>query len=165
MLRSAILLVLAVLLACAAFAVARDNGRPQTSAIAERARALSPRTPLLGAYRAEVLRVLDGDTLEVRVHVWMGQEVVTRVRLAAIDAPELGGTCPGEREAALRARDRLAELAAPGVVLAEIRPDKYFGRVGAEVRGLDGRLLGAMLVAEGLAREQQGRRREGWCRR
>jgi hypothetical protein len=40
-------------------------------------------------YRADVLRVIDGDTFEARVRIWSGFEITTRVRLRAIDAPEL----------------------------------------------------------------------------
>lgn len=46
----------------------------------------------------EVVRVIDGDTLEARVHLWPGLEMMTRVRLRGIDAPELKAHCPEERE-------------------------------------------------------------------
>jgi len=38
-------------------------------------------------YPAEVLRVIDGDTFEARLHVWRGFEVNTRVRLRASMRP------------------------------------------------------------------------------
>ena len=48
------------------------------------------------AYPAELLRVIDGDTFAARVRVWRGFEVDTKVRLRAIDAPELHARCARE---------------------------------------------------------------------
>jgi endonuclease YncB( thermonuclease family) len=116
-----------------------------------------------------VVSVLDGDTLEVRVHIWLGQNIRTRVRLAGIDAPELKGKCARERDLAQRARAYiLAQLdsAAAGpapVQLREVRYGKYAGRVLARVETLDGTDLGQGLVTAGLARPYDGRRRESWC--
>lgn len=129
---------------------------------------IGARTPLAGAYRAQILAVIDGDTLDAKVHVWMGQEVVTRIRLLDIDAPELGGGCQREKELARAARDRLAALladAAPhgSVTLVDVRPDKYFGRVVGRVLRPDGLDLGKALVAEELGRPYRGGRRSGWC--
>ncbi len=59
---------------------------------------------LVGPLPAEVISVIDGDTLEVRVHIWLGQDISTRVRLAGIDAPELKGKCDREKDLARRAR-------------------------------------------------------------
>ena len=50
-----------------------------------------------GPVPAEVLAVLDGDTLVVRARIWLGQDVETRIRLDGIDAPELKGKCESER--------------------------------------------------------------------
>jgi endonuclease YncB( thermonuclease family) len=123
---------------------------------------LAPRATPAGSYWAQVLRVIDGDTIEARVHVWMGQEIVTRVRLAGIDAPELNGACAAESDLARRALDRLALLLGTGpVLLSEIRPDKYFGRVGARLLLADNRDAGEVLTSEALARV--GTRRFSWC--
>ncbi|MEO5338879.1 MAG: nuclease, partial [Magnetospirillum sp. WYHS-4] len=62
---------------------------------------------LPGPYAAEILRVIDGDTFEARIRLWLNQDLVQKVRLAGIDAPELTGPCP---EAGRAARARLAEL-------------------------------------------------------
>jgi micrococcal nuclease len=142
------------------------SGVPQATARGDVAAMpiVNTRTPLAGAYRAHVLKVIDGDTIEARVHVWMGQEVVTRVRLKDIDAPEMTGACGPERERAIAARDRLDTMVSgPGIVLAEVRPDKYFGRVVARIVMADGRDAGATLLSEGLARPYKGGRRESWC--
>ena len=36
----------------------------------------------------DVVRTIDGDTFEARVHLWPGLDMTTRVRLRGIDAPE-----------------------------------------------------------------------------
>ncbi len=119
---------------------------------------------LAGPVEAAVLRVIDGDTIEVAAAIWLDQVVTVRVRLRGADAPELGGArCEPERALAIRARDRLAALAGARVTLTEIGRDKYAGRVDATVTGPDGSDLAARLVAEGLARAYEGGRRAGWC--
>lgn len=139
---------------------AADPGQPVSQPVSQ----ASAPAPASGSYVAEVTRVIDGDTVEARVAVWMGQEVVTKVRLRGIDAPEIRGACGPEREKALAARDSLAGLLGKGqVTLSEIGPDKYFGRVVARLRSADGRDAGAALLAAGLARPYDGRRRDSWC--
>jgi hypothetical protein len=52
----------------------------------------------------EVVRNIDGDTFETRVHLWPGLEMTTRVRLRGIDAPELKASCPQELQMAVVAK-------------------------------------------------------------
>ena len=133
--------------------------------------ALGAADRLTGPLPAQVVSVLDGDTLEVRVHIWLGQDLSTRVRLAGIDAPELKGKCDSERDLARRARayllarlDPAAAGAGAGTVrLREVRYGKFAGRVLARVETLDGTDLGQGLLAAGLARPYDGRRRASWC--
>ena len=119
---------------------------------------------LAGPYRAEVERVVDGDTLAVRVAVWLGQELAVLVRIRGIDAPERRARCPRERELAEAAAAHMAALVGDEpVALTEIAGGKFHGRVVADVAGADsGDLAGAQLAA-GLARPYDGGRRESWC--
>lgn len=120
--------------------------------------------PMPGPFAARVERVIDGDSLAVRVDIWPGLEVATIVRLRGIDAPELAGRCPEERRRAVAAREALAALVGAGAVsLAAVETDKYGGRVVADVADAVGRPLAAALVGAGLARRYDGGRREGWC--
>ncbi len=119
---------------------------------------------LAGPVAAEVIDVLDGDTIAVRAHIWLGQEVVIRVRLDGIDAPELRAACREERRLAEAARDFLRrEIADARVTLRRIRRGKYAGRVLAAVATADGRDIARMLLDRGLARPYRGGRRAGWC--
>lgn len=125
---------------------------------------------LAGPVSAVVTRVVDGDTLEVRARIWLGQELSVRVRLAGIDAPEAGSTCAKERALAQRARAFLAARVSPApgapppvVRLRDIRNGKYAGRVLARVEVPAGLDLGAALLDAGLARRYDGGRRTPWC--
>ena len=104
-----------------------------------------------GPLPADLIRVIDGDTIEVRAHLWLGLELTTRVRLWGIDAPELDGGCPAERDLAKSARDFLAHNLSPTIVLNDVRQDKYGGRVVARVLTVRGEDVGWLLVANRLA--------------
>lgn len=124
-----------------------------------------PTVQLAGPIPARILHIVDGDTVEARVQVWLSQDVVTRVRLRGIDAPEINGACARERDQAIAARERLAALLARQPVwLADIGRDKYFGRVVARLIDGDGADFGERLMREGFARAYDGGRRTGWCR-
>ena len=55
------------------------------------------------------------------------------------------------------------KLGAPRLWLREVRYGKFAGRVIARVETLDGADLGQGLIAAGLARPYDGRRRISWC--
>ncbi len=116
-----------------------------------------------GPFEAQLIAVIDGDTLRARVRVWLDIDVERLVRLDGIDAPELRGRCEAEGALARRARDRLAALTAGGrLALYDVQYGKYAGRVVARIEA-EGRDLGRILVAEGLARPYDGGGRESWC--
>jgi endonuclease YncB( thermonuclease family) len=116
------------------------------------------------AHPAEVIRILDGDTFEARVHVWPGIDITTKVRLRGIDAPELKARCPEERVKAEAARDALAALLAEGAVeISRVGMDKFGGRVDAEASTKSTPDISAALLRLGVARSYTGGRRESWC--
>jgi endonuclease YncB( thermonuclease family) len=116
------------------------------------------------AHPAEVLRILDGDTFEARVHVWPGLDVTTKVRLRGIDAPELKARCPAERAKAEAAQKALAAiLAEGGVEISRVGLDKFGGRVDAEAATTSTPDVSAALLTQGLARRYGGGRRDTWC--
>jgi endonuclease YncB( thermonuclease family) len=112
----------------------------------------------------DVLRTIDGDTFEARVHLEPGLDLNTRVRLRGIDAPELKASCPQELQMAEAATDALrALLGEGGVTIFNIGPDKYGGRVVADAATRrTGNVSTAMLTA-GHARSYGGGHRSGWC--
>lgn len=132
--------------------------------LAPSAHAGAPR--LAGPYEAEVVRVIDGDSFEARVTIWLDQEALTVARLAGIDTAERSAPCLGARLAANAARAFLAaRIEGRRVRLSDIARDKYGGRILARAAGEDGRDLGALLAAYGLARPYDGGRRASWCAR
>ncbi|MCE9648010.1 MAG: thermonuclease family protein [Parvibaculum sp.] len=117
-----------------------------------------------GPVAADVVRVVDGDTLKLKVHVWIGQTIEVDVRVAGIDAPELKGKCPAERARAEEARDYLDHLVGGRAVrIAQVRNDKYGGRVIADVNEETAGDIGTAMLARGLARAYGGGKREPWC--
>ena len=66
-------------------------------------------------YYAEVVQVIDGDTLDVRVDLWPGVQAVYAVRVRGIDAPELRrSACEAERLWAEEAKAQVTTLYDPG---------------------------------------------------
>ncbi len=119
---------------------------------------------LRAAHPAEVLRVLDGDTFEARVHLWPGLDITTKVRLRGIDAPELKGRCTEERSKAETARDALKTILDQGdVAIARVALDKYGGRVIADASTHATPDVSAALLNIGMVRRYAGARRETWC--
>jgi len=115
---------------------------------------------------ADVLRVIDGDTFEARVHVWPGLDVTTKVRLRGIDAAELRARCPMERIKAEAARDAMTEILTQGAVgVYAISIDKYGGRVVADAATRSIASVSAELLKRGQARVYTGGHRDGWCDR
>ena len=132
-------------------------------ALAGLAGAPAPAAPVPETIPARVVRVVDGDTIEVRASIWPGHEVQVLVRLHGIDAPELPGRCPAERFKAEAARDLVRRLTrGRAVALHGVRHGKYAGRVVARVVAGKGDLATALLAA-GLARRYAGGKRQGWC--
>src|SRR5207302_8070707 len=136
-------------------AVMQEGGPPAPQLVAAEG--------LAGPVAAVVARVIDGDTIEVKAAIWLGQTLVVRVRIDGVDAPELEARCPEERKLALAARDFLAgRLEGAAVKLTHVVYDKYGGRVRADVADARGDIAQALLAA-GLARPYHGERRETWC--
>jgi len=124
---------------------------------------------LWGPIPCDVVRVLDGDTVEAQCGVWLGTKIQTMVRVRGVDTPEKHGKCPAESALAIRASTFTKDALPPGtpIQLFKIEPDKYGGRVVATVvydsptrRGL---YLGDELVAAGLARGYDGGTKSSWC--
>jgi micrococcal nuclease len=100
-------------------------------------------------YRAKILRVVDGDTVDCAVDLGFYMTATIRFRLANIDAPELRG--PG-KEAGKASKKYLEELVAQhgsDVVIRTSKTEKY-GRWLAEIQSGE-KDLGSELVKSGHA--------------
>lgn len=117
------------------------------------------------AYAWRILRVIDGDTVEVRMPGLPAALAVRAVRLDGIDAPETGGraACDSERTRGAAAAAFTRRAVQSGRVVFAPRGWDSFGRVLATVTA-GGTDVGAALVAAGLAREWDGRGPSpDWC--
>jgi endonuclease YncB( thermonuclease family) len=116
-------------------------------------------------YAAEVVRIIDGDTFVARMRKGPAGEIETRVRLRSIDAAELHARCSKELRLALAARAALQRLLAEGrVTLSHVGPDKYPGRIDANVTTRNNVDVSAAMLNGGWARAYDGGRRGTWCR-
>ena len=111
-------------------------------------------------YQATLMRVVDGDTIDVLVDLGFHMSVEMRLRLAGIDTPELHSPDDALRARAVRARARVIELLPLGVTFrVETIKDKTekYGRYLAWITPAGATAtLNAMLVSEGLAKEYSG---------
>ncbi len=111
----------------------------------------------------DVLRTIDGDTFVARVR-WDDRAIVTRVRLRGIDAPELKAGCAREFHMAVAATGALRALLGQGsVAIFNIGPDKYAGRIVADVATARTADVSRAMLAAGQARRYDGGHRDGWC--
>lgn len=111
------------------------------------------------------VRVIDGDTVSVPLTMIERLPSLASVRLVGVNAPELRGKCEAERQLAeaarLYVRDRIDQ--AKTVRVEFVRWDAYGGRVDGRIT-IDGKDLGADLIAAGLAVPSSGKRVGAWCR-
>ena len=110
------------------------------------------RLSFAGPASAVIERVVDGDTIKMRIAIWIDQEVRVSVRLAGVDAPELfRPKCAAEKARARAAKVFVEDFLKGGdAALLDIARGKYAGRVVARVEA-NGRDLGTALVAAGYA--------------
>jgi endonuclease YncB( thermonuclease family) len=100
--------------------------------------------------------VIDGDTIRYEG---------VKIRLADIDTPEISNPqCAAEAAAGHKAKQRLLELINDGPIQLVHRGGRDTDKYGRKLRVIErnGRSLGDILVAEGLARRWDGARRS-WC--
>ena len=108
---------------------------------------------LPGPIPAEVIRIVDGDTVRVRAHIWINQSIEISVRIAGIDAPEIARPdCRAERQQADAAKAEVSALIGADMVrLYNVRLGKYAGRVVADIKAANGTDIATQLVALDLA--------------
>ncbi len=109
-------------------------------------------------------KVLDGDTVSMRLRVWIGQEIETSVRIDGIDAPEMHGKCEKERAMAKAAKEEVARLVAHNpITVYNVRLKKYAGCVLAQVQTAGGIDIAQHMIDKGFARPYHGHKRMPWC--
>ncbi|MBR0782675.1 thermonuclease family protein [Bradyrhizobium iriomotense] len=137
-----------------------DDGRSQdVEIILQQSGNANARQPV------DVIRAIDGDTFLARVLQRNGRDLVVRVRLRGIDAPEMKASCQDELDKAKAATAALRDLLGQGdVTISNLGADKY-GRVLADVTTRRTANVSAALLAGGYVRSYNGGHRDGWCAR
>ena len=78
-------------------------------------------------YKATVMRIIDGDTVDLDIDLGFHVSIKQRVRLAGIDTPEKTNSIQETRERAFKATLRLRELIPENstVSIQTFKADKY----------------------------------------
>ncbi len=119
---------------------------------------------LKGPIPAKVLKVIDGDTVDVRARIWLGQSIEIRVRLDKIDTPEIKGKCALEKDLAQQAKNLVIQKTSDkNVVLRDVHYGKFAGRVIGRIEVAGGKDLAETIIASGLGRPYAGGKRQPWC--
>lgn len=137
-------------------ACAQERGQPERGAErgAERGDAEQGNFTICSG-SGRITCVVDGDTIWYRG---------TKIRISDINTPEVSRpSCTAEAQLGARATNRLLTLLNQGPFSLE-QEGRDVDRYGRQLRIIsrDGQSLGAVLVAEGLAEQWQGRR-GNWC--
>lgn len=103
-------------------------------------------------YKASVVRVVDGDTIDADVDLGFYCTMRLRLRILGVDTPELNSKDPAEREKALKAKQFVEDalLPIPGILIKTSKADS-FGRWLATVTYYGGKNLAEELLANGHA--------------
>lgn len=103
-------------------------------------------------YRAKVLKVIDGDTIDVIIDLGFAVKFVSRLRLYGINSSEIRTKDKIEKAKGLAAKARLKVLIEGKDVTVNTFKDKAekFGRMLANIT-IDGRVINDQLISEGHA--------------
>ncbi len=118
------------------------------------------------AHRATIIRIIDGDTFEADIHIFINQILRNRIRIADIDTAEIKRSqCEAERQAGKQAKARLAKILPIDsmVTLSNARLDN-FGRVVSHVHHDTLGNIGTLLLTENHARPYDASSKNFWCR-
>ena len=118
------------------------------------------------AYEWEILRVVDGDTIEIKDECFP-TELKLSIRVLGIDTPEKGSRAKCDKEAKLaeKASKFTKEFIGKNktATFRNIKWDKYGGRLLADVE-INGKSLSDELIKNGLARSYDGKKKGSWCK-
>jgi len=108
-------------------------------------------------YKANILRVVDGDTVDANVDLGFGVFTVIRLRLMEINTEELTDKNIEKRAMAVAAKQRVENLLiehGAHVVIRTVKDKKEkYGRYLASIVLSNGACINTLLVEEGLAQK------------
>ena len=103
-------------------------------------------------YSATLIKIVDGDTVDVLIDLGFNTTKKERVRLLGIDTPESATKDLAEKKLGLEAKEYIIQWFTKNTPfrLQTTKDDKY-GRILGVFTGLDGKTLNTRLVDEGYA--------------
>ena len=103
-------------------------------------------------YRAKLIKIIDGDTIDVKIDLGFGISLKKRVRLFGINAPETRSKDLDEKRAGLASKRRLEAVleASDGKFILKSKGVGKFGRCLGEIL-VDNVNINQLLIKEGLA--------------
>lgn len=114
-------------------------------------------------YNALVDRVVDGDTIDLKVSVWPDMHYKQRVRVYGIDTPEVRTSRKCEKFDGLRASALIKDLLPVGsLVQLEVLGVGKFGRPLGNVKTMSGVDIGTLLIESDLAYPYFGEKKKVW---
>lgn len=117
-----------------------------------------------GPYLAQYVRTIDGDTVEMLLHIYPGQTVSTRIRERTVDTPELRSRSKCEKLLAKEAKQFTQNVleSAEFVMVTEVTQGSFAGRMVGKIM-VDTSELGVLLKSAHLA-VPYSERGKAWCR-
>ena len=120
----------------------------------------TPTTPSKeGEYNVQILRVVDGDTVEVEIdQIQVAGLKKQTVRIEGVDTPETRSSLPFEKECGQWSKKRAIEFTderGQHVLITEFE-DGGFSRILGDIRSPSGIMMSEFLLSERLAIEYQG---------
>lgn len=113
-------------------------------------------------YNCTLIRVIDGDTIDVNIDLGFNIWHKGRIRMAGIDTPESRTRNKAEKVLGLAAKNRLKELLKKKKLSINCTKEKgKFGRILADVLA-DDINVNKQLIEEGHARPYQGGAKVPW---
>jgi micrococcal nuclease len=119
-----------------------------------------------GPYRADVIKIIDGDTVQLDVAMWPRMSYRVNLRLAGVNTPEKKGRVPECEKAAGQKATNFTQNWLRGmkmVVVSELKEDKYGGRMLGKLAKPNGEDLAQALIKTGHAKPYDGGKRGPWC--
>lgn len=120
------------LVLCLFHAAAFAAGRPTYES-----KRLANGVPDFHQYEAEIVRIVDADTLTVKMHLLPGLEYTLNVRSRGVDAPELKRhQCDWEETIAIEAKEAIERRFPIGswVYIENIEEGSFAGRIIADIK-------------------------------
>jgi micrococcal nuclease len=99
-----------------------------------------------------VLKVVDGDTVDVSIDLGFSVTTIQRIRLAGVDTPETNTKDELERTIANEAKQFVVDWVSKQnqMIIKTTKDDKY-GRMLGEIFGDDGQTINQLLLEKGYA--------------